>query len=202
MKFEDMESAWAAQTLPRPAAVDPAALKRVVLPELHRRRRLLVYGLAVNTLAVVLLPVLAVANFRYDPVRYGTWWSLLHVASEFCVVLLWFAYTWRRWVAHRQLLRQGAKSVRASVTASLAAVETEIRDLAISSWPMFWLAAVSVIAAIANGTLKYGWSRFGLQASLGTAALLVIVASGLWQHYRRHLLPTREKLRGLLAQME
>lgn len=202
MTFEELESAWGAQRSMEARPADLTELKKTLQPELRRRRRMLGYALAVNVFALVIFPLLAVANYRYDPVRYGTGWAWVYTACQLAVIVLWAAYSLRRFRRHRALLRQSADTVRAVTAVSLANVEAEMRDCTAWRRPIMWLTVVSVVAAIANGTSKYGWSHFGLQASMGTLALTLAVGAGFWRHYRVNLKPAQARLRELLGQME
>lgn len=200
MKFEELESLWTAQSSPIPVAVDVAEIKRRLQPEMRRRSRMLGYELSSTLLAVALIPVLAVANAAYDPLRYGSAWQWLHVACQFGVAIIYLQFVLQRLGRHRALRRQPVGSLREMTRVSVANLEAELRDY---RWrqPILGLLLASTGFAVLNAGLRYGW-KAGLTAGLSSGLLLGIVAAGFWYHYRTHLRPDWEQQRELLRALE
>lgn len=201
MNFEELEKLWTNQPAPAIASIDVAALKRSVQPELRRRSRMLAYELGTNLLGVVLLPVLAIANYRYDPVSYGSLWSWAQIVGQMLVVLLWVTFSLRRLMRHRALRQRSADSVRTVTELSVANLEAEMSDCRFWQRPLFWLALGGVIAALIGAGVRHGWEKTALPAGLGAFALLGVVCLIVWRHYRVNLLPAYRQQREILRQL-
>jgi hypothetical protein len=200
MKFEEIESLWTAQASVLPAVVDLADIKRRLAPEMRRRSRMLGYELVTSALLVLLLPVLAVANYRYDPVRYGAPWQWVHMTCQIAVAGLLLAHTLQRLSRHRALQRQSMNTLRGMTEVSVANLEAEMRD---HRWrqPVFALGLASATTAVVAAGLQQGWTT-GLFAGVGSAALAAVMALAFWRHYRVNLYPAWVRQRQLLRELE
>ena len=200
MNFEELESAWTAQPSAPVRAVDTAELKRAILPELKRRGRFFGYGIFVSVFFLVVYPLLTVANYRFAPPRDAVWhwlyfaaWMLL--ASGVLVFLI------RRVQSHGSQLQRGTRSVKEFVAASLASLETEMRDCR----AMFWTIPALVAFQLTNLYVRFpvaelGWRPFGLRAA-GVAGFTALVSAIFWRHYQKNLKPDHARQTKLLREL-
>lgn len=199
MNYADMENLWAGQAPAMPSETEIAAAKRRVESELRRRSRMLAYEVGMNAFGLIVLPLLAVANYRHDPSRYAGPWQLAHVAFQLLVVATWVVYSTRRLLRHRALSRRAAASIRALTELSVASLEAEMKDLRFWQQPVLWLTAASLVAALGSAVFHHGWRTMALPGAL-TLGLVTGMALVFRRHYRVNLRPAYERQRELLRQ--
>lgn len=186
MKFEELTTVWAEQ-LPSPTApVDLAALKNTLIPEIKRRGRMLRYGIFMAALGLLVIPTLAIANYRYARPANPTWhWvdAAFWVLTNFTLLV----FLLRELQRQRVLLRQGAETVRAAIVQSLASLEAEMKDFrrGLCSLPIlvgFQLLSLQMRFPVA----EHGWHPFALRAA-AILGFTLLLSSVFWRHYRVNL---------------
>ncbi|MEO6991998.1 MAG: hypothetical protein ABI273_00080 [Lacunisphaera sp.] len=199
MNFEELESLWAAQ---RPANVHEnkfAELKRLVRPELNRRRRFLCYEMFTYLFALVVIPLLAVANSNYSrPQNVPLFWVSLALNLAWCGT--WLVFVVRRIGRHRTLLKQGTTSLQAFTAMSVSSVEAEMQECRIALWPTVLGVGLVVLTGYVNSSMGYGWKIFALHTGLILGILLPLGLVS-WRHYRVNLKPDHARLQEILKQL-
>jgi hypothetical protein len=200
MNFEQLQSAWAAQPPVNAPAIDAAEIKRAILPEFNRRHRMLRYDLFVALVSLVVLPLLAVGNYRYAPPAHPVWYWFYHAS--------WMVFLFG-WVVAivRSIERQGAwreqctRSLRDLAAAAIASTEAEMASYrkALALVPlMIAFQLVDLYLRFASG--DDGWNSFAPRAAFVIGFPLVIGAV-FWRHYRVHLAPARARQRAQLRDL-
>ena len=200
MKFEELESAWAAQSARTSAPCDLTALKQTLMPEIKRRGRMLRYGIFMAVFGLVVIPILTVANYRYARPANPAWhwidaafWIAVNIAALVLMI--------RALRRQRALLRRSADTVRALTVLSLASLEGEMKDFRRGLWVVpgligFQLLSLSMKFPVA----EHGWSPFALRAGavLGFSLLL---SSVFWRHYHVNLKRDRTRQQEILREL-
>jgi MFS family permease len=201
MNFEEIESLWAQQPAPPVTRPDLAALRRVVLPELRRRSRLLAYGVFVASFGLVVGPLLAIVNYRHAPPPHAIW-PWINVLLVTAVLRVWLVGLVRQLRRQRQLVQQRAETVRALATISLISLESEAKDFRRVMWQWPALLALQLVTLdLSFPVSRFGWAPFGGRASfaLGLPALMILVT---WRHCRVNLRPQVERQQEILRELE
>jgi hypothetical protein len=201
MNTEDLDSLWNAQ---RPATEfrrpDPAELARQLAPELRRRSRLLGYEIFCLVLALVLTPVLALANARYAAPAHPTlYW--LRVTLFLAAVSVALVFALRRLRRHRALAKTKADTLAGAATRALAVVEAEMHDyrVGLRSAPA-WLALL-LLSMYANAPAGQALWVFMLPRVSVLAFFLLVMGAVCWRHYRKHLVPELARRKELVGQL-
>lgn len=201
MNFEELTATWAAQSTAKAHTPDIAALKQSVIPELKRRGRFLGYAVFTHVLGLVILPLLAVANYHYAPPRNPAWhWFYLAAWMLFLVTLLVAAI--RGIQRHGARSWQCTRSLRDLTAASLISIEREMRSYRFAAW----LAPVVIAFQLLDVLVKFpvsefGWHPFGARAAL-IVGLQLLIGASFWRHYRINLKPALSRQKELRQQME
>lgn len=200
MKFEDLETVWAAQSPGTAPAADLPALQRSLMPEVRRRGRMLRYGVFLAALGLVLFPVLAVANYRHAPPPHPVWhwvdlgfWMLVNGT-----ILVFLLRAIRR---QRALLRQGADTVRALTALAVASRKDEMKDFRHGLWVVPSLLAFQLLSLYVKFPVdEHGWRPF-----LGRAGAIVVFTSVIcrvfWRHYHVNLKPDQARQQEILREL-
>ena len=200
MKFEELETVWAAQSPGATPAADLPALQRSLMPEVRRRGRMLRYGVFLAALGLFLFPVLAVANYRYAPPPHPVWhwvdmgfWMLVNGT-----ILVFLLRAIRR---QRALLRQGADTVRALTALAVASREDEMKDFRQGLWVVPCLLVFQLLSLYVKFPVgDYGWRPF-----LGRAGAIVgftlVICRVFWRHYHVNLKPDQHRQQELLRDL-
>lgn len=200
MKFEELENVWAAQSASPTAPGDLTALKQSLMPEIKRRGRMLRYGIFVATFGLLVIPTLAVANYRYARPANPAWhwvdaafWMVVNV-----ILLVLMVRELRR---QRALLRQSADTVRALIVLSLASLEAEMKDFRRGLSVVPGLIAFQLLNLYMKFPVaEHGWSPFALRAGaiLGFSLLMSAV---FWRHYHVNLKRDRTRQQEILREL-
>lgn len=200
MTFEELENVWAAQSASPAAPGDLTALKQNLMPEIKRRGRMLRYGIFVAAFGLLVIPTLAVANYRYARPANPAWhWvdATFWMVVNFTLLVLMIRELRRQ----RALLRQSAESVRALIVLSLTSLEAEMKDFRRGLSVVPGLIAFQLL----NLTMKFpvaehGWSPFALRAGaiLGFSLLMSAV---FWRHYHVNLKRDRARQQEILREL-
>lgn len=195
MNFEQLQQAWAEQSAPAPA-IDVRQLERIAHVSRHRRGRLLAYTAGITGFALVVDPVLAVANYRFlHPAWPIAFW--LNVAVHVIILLAVLVFVLRRMARHRALCRRSTASVREFAAVALAGLEAETRDLRVAAASIPVFAGLGLLSGYLNHVGRYGWSLFATQAAI-IIAIVVPVAWAAWRDYRVNVQPGKARLRRIL----
>jgi MFS family permease len=200
MKFEELESAWAAQSAGAAAPRDPTALKQTVIPEIKRRGRMLRYGIFMASFGLVFIPILTVANYRHARPANPAWhwvdaafWLVVN-----CAALVLMIRELRR---QRALLRQSTATVRALTLVALASLEGEMKDFRRGAWAAPGMIGFQLLSLhLKFPVSEHGWSPFALRAGavLGFSLLLSAV---FWRHYHVNLKRDRARQQEILREL-
>lgn len=200
MNFEQLQSAWATQPPVKLPAIDAAEVKRALLPEINRRRRMLGYDLFLVVLSLVVIPLLAVANYRYAPPADPLWYWFYHGSWMIFLAVSLIAVM-------RAIDRQGAwreqctRSLRDLAAAALASTEAEMRSYrkALALVPlMVAFQLVNVYLRFASG--ETAWKAFTAPAAF-VIGFPLLIGAVFWRHYRRHLVPACNRLQAQLREL-
>lgn len=200
MKFEELESAWAAQPASVAAALDLTKLKRTMMPEIRRRGRMLRYGIFTATFGLLVIPTLAVANYRYARPANPAWhWvdAAFWMVVNFAALVLMIRALRRQ----RALLRQSTETVRALTLVALASLEGEMTDFRRGMWAVPCMIGFQLLSLYLKFPVtEHGWSPFALRAGavLGFSLLL---SSVFWRHYRVNLKRDRARQEEILREL-
>lgn len=200
MKFEEFESAWAAQSASTSAPRDLTALKQTLMPEIKRRGRMLRYGIFMASLGLVVIPLLTVANYRYARPANPAWpWvdAVFWVAVNFAALVLLLRELRRQ----RALLRQSTETVRAMTLVALASLEAEMKDFRRGLWAVPGMIGFQLLSLYMKFPVtEHGWSPFAWRAEavLGFSLLL---SSVFWRHYRVNLRRDRARQQEILREL-
>lgn len=200
MKFEELETAWAAQPATVPAAPDLTALKRTLMPEIKRRGRMLRYGIFLTALGLVVSPTLAVVNYRFarpvDPT--GHW---LNLAFWMAVNFTLLAFLIREARRQGALLRRSADTVRTLTALSLASCEAEMADFRRGLWAVPTLLAFQLLSLYLKFPVTdHGWKPFALRAG-ATLGLTLLMSLVFWRHYQLNLKADRARQQEILREL-
>jgi hypothetical protein len=192
MNFEELQSAWTAQPPVTVPVIDAAEVKRVILPEINRRRRMLGYELFVVVLSLVILPLLTVTNYRYAPPALPGWYWFYH-GSWMVILVAWLVALARSIERQGALRAQCTRSLRELTLASLASTEAEMagyRKALISVPFMIGFQLINLYLMFAADTP--GWQPFGARAAF-VIGLPLAIGAVIWRHYRVNLKPARDR---------
>ena len=200
MKFEELENVWAAQSASTTAPGDLTALKQSLMPEIKRRGRMLRYGIFVATFGLLVIPTLAVANYRYARPANPAWhWvdAAFWMVVNFTLLVLMIRELRRQ----RALLRRGADTVRALTVLSLASLEAEMKDFRRGLSVVPGLIAFQLL----NLTMKFpvaehGWSPFALRAG-AILGFSLLISAVFWRHYHVNLKRDRTRQQEILREL-
>lgn len=200
MKFEELETLWAAQPAAPAATIDLASLKQNLMPELKRRGRMIRYGIFMSALGLVLFPLLTIANYRFTGPTYAAWhwvdlafWTVVN-----SVILTGLLRKARR---QRAMIRQSAESVRALTTVSLTSREAEMEDFRRGLWVVPALLAFQLVSLYMKFPVtEHGWSPFAARAG-ATLVFTVLMSSVFWRHYQVNLKPDHARQRDILRDL-
>lgn len=201
MNFEQLTATWAAQPLVTPAApATLAELQRTVIPELRRRSRFIGYEIFLNVTGLVILPLLAIANYRHAPPQYPAWhWG--YFSLWMLLMIVWLVAALRSLRRHGGWLQRSTQSLREFTLASLASIESEMRSYRIA---LALLPAI-VVLQLVNISLRFPVSELGWPSFASRAALIVglplVLGLVFWRHYRVNLTPDLARQRELLQQL-
>lgn len=200
MKFEELETVWALQPASVTAVADVTTLKRAVMPELKRRGRMLRYGVFMATFGLLILPTLAVANYRYARPANPTW-HWVDLAFWMAVNFTALVFLIREVRRQRTLLRQSADTVRALTTLSLASREAEMADFRRGLWVVPALLAFHALSLYLKFPVTaHGWSPFALRAA-ATVGVTLLMCSVFWRHYQVNLKPDQARQKEILREL-
>lgn len=200
MNFEELQSTWAAQPPVNVPAIDAAEVKRVILPEINRRRRMLGYELFVVVLSLVILPLLTVANYRYAPSALPGWYWFYH-GSWMVVLVAWLVALVRAIERQGALRQQCTRSLRDLTMASLASTEAEMAGYrkALMVVPfMIGFQLINLYLMFAAGVP--GWQPFGVRAAF-VIGLPLAIGAVIWRHYCVNLKPARDRQQAQLREL-
>lgn len=200
MNFEELQSTWAAQAPVNVPAIDVAEVKRVILPEIKRRRRMLGYGLFMVVLSLVIVPLLTVANYRYAPPTLPAWYWFYH-GSWMVILVAWLVAVVRSIERQGALRQQCTRSLRDLTMASLAGTEAEMNGYRSA----LMIVPLMIGFQLANLCLRLAadaadWQPFGLRAAL-VVGLPVAIGAVMWRHYHVNLKPARDRLEAQLREL-
>ncbi len=197
MNFEEIEKTWSAQKPAGLQIVDTAGLERFVTVETRRRRRMQEYGIFLSVILLVVLPLITIGNFRYQPPVEPTWYWLRFVGFmgfvAACLVAnlraLWRLGVWSG---------KSDGSVRDRIEAQLAQLKEEMRETKRLVWVMLPFGVLLLLIMVAS----YGteWRKFWWAGGF-SMGLMAIVSLVYWRHYRVHLMPAREQLERILQEL-
>lgn len=200
MNLENLEDLWSAQ---RPASAlqpPPGELNRLLAPELRRRSRIYGYEFFCIGLALVLTPLLAVVNYRYQRPEYPVlyWFNAALFVTVALVALAGLIQGLRR---HRQLAQTRGESMAAFAAKALAAVEVEMRDYRRAFvWFVVWFGLAVLAIYVNHPVTTHGWVPLGQRVG-GVLIFYAVIGAGYLRHYYKNLVPERARRRQLLREL-
>lgn len=200
MNFEELQSIWADQPSKNAPTIAATEVKRVILPEIKRRRRMLNYALFVVVLSLVILPILFVINYRYAPPALPVWHGFYHGVWMAALGVLLIAIG-RATKRQGSLRKQCSRSWRDLTVAALASSEAEITGYR----KALFIVPFMIVFQLTNLYLVFAaeaadWVAFGTRAAIvvGLPAAIGVVV---WRHYCVNLKPARDRQHAQLLDM-
>lgn len=200
MNLENLEDLWGAQRPMAAAQPLPGELNRLLAPELRRRSRIYGYEFFCIGLALVLTPLLAVVNYRYQRPEYPVlyWFNAALFVIVALVALTGLIRGMRR---HRQLAQTQGDSMAAFAAKALATVEAEMRDYRRAFvWFLIWFGLAVLAIYVNHPVTTHGWAPLGRRV-IGVLIFYAVLGAVYVRHYYKNLRPERARRRQLLREL-
>ncbi|HWA25575.1 MAG TPA: hypothetical protein VG734_07940 [Lacunisphaera sp.] len=200
MKIEALETLWHEQHPAGAFRPDPAELSRRLEPEFRRRGRFFVYEFFCLGLGLVVTPLLALVNYRYQPPLVPLlYW--LHLTLFFVVASGLLASAIRRLRRHRALALGRTDTLAAAAAKAFASVETEMGDYRlVGRVAVLWCGVTLLSIYVNNPVSVYGWERF-LRPVAVFLGLIAALGAIFWRHYAVNLRPEYARRKRLLEEL-